>query len=270
MRLATICLSGLCLLAAVPASAQLDSREAISLQNQILELRHEMQQNGSPQSGEAPVAPPVAGEPPPVDPAASAGLTAQLLNRVATLEEQTRSLRGEVDQLTNQVQQQNAALSKQIGDLGFAAQEAHEQAHATPAPPPPPTRPAPRTPEQALQQGNAALARRDYAAAQSDAREVLAGPKSPRQTDAQFLLAQSMAGQRQYQQAATAYYDVYTRAPHSGRAPDALLGVAASLLALGDKTDACQALGKLQVEFPRPAPRVRAASANLRGRAGCR
>ena len=127
-----------------------------------------------------------------------------------------------------------------------------------------------RTAELALQQGNAALARRDYAGAQSAAREVLAGAKGPRQTDAQFLLAQSLAGQRQYQQAATAYYDVYSRAPRSSRAPDALLGVGASLLALGDKNDACQALQKLHVEFPAPPPRVRAASSTLRGRAGCR
>ncbi|WP_428375872.1 tetratricopeptide repeat protein [Lichenicoccus sp.] len=256
------------------AHAQLDSREAISLQDQILELRHEMRQMQS--GGGEGSAPPMAPSSTSVDQGAGSPLTSQLLDRVSTLEAQVRDLRGQLDQLNNQVQQQNAALSKQIGDMSFAVQQAHPEGGVPggnagdAGPPPPPARPERRTPELALQQGNAALAHRDYAGAQAAAREVLAGPKGPRQTDAQFLLAQSLAGQRQYQQAATAYYDVYTHAPHSGRAPDALLGVSASLLALGDKTDACQALQKLRAEFPSPQPRVSRASLALRGRGGCR
>lgn len=292
MRLATtglmtalFCVSML----ARPAYAQLESREAISLQNQILELRHQMQQGGG--GNGSGMAPPIGAAPTDVAPGsdaqaaagqAAAGLTPQLLDRVSTLEGQVRELRGQIDQLNNQVQQQNAALSKQIGDLGFAVQQGHaggggpvpDQPAAAPAARAASSQPAPRperrAPEKALQQGNAALARHDYAAAQAAAREVLAGPKGPRQVDGQFLLAQSFAGQRQYQQAATAYYDVYTRAPHSARAADGLLGVGASLLALGDKGDACQALQKLRVEFPSPAPRVRSAASAMRGRAGCR
>ena len=290
MRLATTGLMTVLLCASMlarPAHAQLESREAISLQNQILELRHQMQQGGG--GNGSGVAPPIGAGPADVAPGSdaqaaaqgAAGLTPQLLDRVSTLEGQVRELRGQIDQLDNQVQQQNAALSKQIGDLGFAAQQGHAGAGGA-APDPsaaapasrtaasqPAPRPERRTPETALQQGNAALARRDYAGAQASAREVLAGPKNPRQVDGQFLLAQSFAGQRQYQQAATAYYDVYTRAPHSARAADGLLGVGASLLALGDKGDACQALQKLRVEFPSPAPRVRNAASAMRGRAGC-
>ena len=126
-----------------------------------------------------------------------------------------------------------------------------------------------RTPEASLAAGNAALAHHDYPAAQAAAQAVLAGPRSPRQIDAQFLLGQSLAGQRQFQQAAVAYYDAYNRAPRSGRAPDALLGVSASLLALGDKPSACQALAKMHVEFPVAAPRVRSAYTVLRARGGC-
>ena len=257
-------------LLARPALAQVDSREAISLQNQILELRHEMQQNQGGGNAE-PVAPPL-GSNAAVDNPAAGGLTPQLLDRVSTLEGQVRELRGQVDQLNNQVQQQNAALSKQIGDVNFAVQQQGRPAGAGVGTAPPAASPAPprRTAELALQQGNAALARRDYAGAQGAAREVLAGARGPRQADAQFLLAQSLGGQRQYQQAATAYYDAYSRAPRSSRAPDALLGVSASLLALGDKNDACQALQKLHAEFPAPPPRVRSASTTLRGRAGCR
>ena len=286
MRLATTSWMAALLCASVlthPAHAQIDSREAISLQNQILELRHEMQRSQGGGSS-AVVAPPL-GAGPSGDAPVSSDLTPQLLDRVSTLEGQVRELRGQVDQLNNQVQQQNAALAKQIGDLSFANQQAHPAAGDTATPgnaaaataaQVPPVRgesakaAARRTPETALQQGNAALGRRDYTGAQAAAREVLAGPKSPRQADAQYLLAQSLAGQRQYQQAATAYYDVYTRAPTGGRAADSLLGVSASLLALGDKADACQALQKLHVEFPKPSSRVRSAASALRGRAACR
>ena len=259
-----------------PAMAQLSSREAISLQDQILELRHQMQQRGIDTT--APAAPPLA-SPVPADAApapngdvAGGSLTPQLLDRVSTLEEEVRSLRGQVDQLSNQVQQQNAALAKQVGDLSFAQQQARPGAAPAPATQetPTPQADARRTPERALQNGQAALTRRDYATAGADAREALAGGKAAHQIEARYLLAQSLAGQRQFQQAATAYYDAYSHAPHSGRAPDALLGVSASLLALHDRSDACQALQKLAAEFPHPAARVRAAASQQRARAGCR
>jgi TolA-binding protein len=281
MRLALLAPAALAaplLLAMSPASAQMDSREAISLQNQILELRHEVEQRQGGGGGVAPmpVAPPIGG-----GGGASGGagdpLAPQLLDRVQTLEQQVREMRGQLDQLTNQVQQQNATLSKQIADMNFAAQQGQGggAAPAVAAPAAAPAAPAPaaapaRTPESSLAQGNAALARRDYAAAQAAAQDVLSGPKGPRQVDAQFLLAQSLAGQKHYQQAAVAYYDAYNRAPRSGRAPDALLGVSASLLALGDKNSACQALNKLHSEFPSPLPRVKSAYTSLKGRAACR
>ncbi|MBV1832253.1 hypothetical protein HNW77_15590 [Komagataeibacter sp. AV436] len=205
-------------------------------------------------------------------------LTLQLLDRVNTLEEQTREMRGQIDQLTNQVQQQNAAMSKQIDDMNFAMQQ---HGHAAPAVPAPvtaaagvtPTAPAPttakRSPDDVLKAGNDALLQHDYATAQADAQQVLSGPKSARQIDAQYLLAQSLAGQKQYRQSALAYYDTYNRAPHGQRAPSALLGVAATLVALNDKASACQALDKLASEFPTPAPRIKAAEQVYRKRAKC-
>ena len=102
-----------------------------------------------------------------------------------------------------------------------------DTAAAPPAPPPGPS--GPRTPELALQEGNAALARRDYAAAEAAAREVLANRTSPRAYDAQFLLAQALAGEKQYPQAAVAYDDVYNRARTGSHAQDARLGLAVVL-----------------------------------------
>ncbi|GAB6967027.1 hypothetical protein JCM25156A_10640 [Komagataeibacter kakiaceti JCM 25156] len=215
----------------------------------------------------------------------SGNLTLQLLDRVNTLEQQTRDMRGEIDQLNNQVQQQNATLSKQIDDMNFAMQHGHGGASApassasaggsaapavaagkaaTPAAPV-----AKRSVDDTLKAGNDALLQHDYTTAQADAQQVLSGPKGPRQVDAQYLLAQSLAGQKQYRQSALAYYDAYNRAPHGAHAPTALLGVAATLLALNDRTSACQALDKLASEFPTPADRIKSAEQVYRKRAKC-
>ncbi|WP_246376751.1 tetratricopeptide repeat protein [Gluconacetobacter aggeris] len=270
---------------------QMTSREGIALQNQIMDLRQQLSQmqsaapwsqgqgNGQGNGILPPPAPEAGGN---GGPPAGGDLTAQLLDRVMTLEQQVRDMRGQLDQLTNQVQQQNATLAKQIDDMNFAMQNGGHPAprpaagpDATPAEAGPAAAgageaPAAKsTPETVLRDGNAALMHGDYAAAQAAAKQVLAGPRGPLQIDAQFLLAQSLAGQKQYRQSAVAYYDTYNRSPRSGRAPDALLGVTASLLALGDKNSACQALAKLKSEFPSPAPRVKTAEAAYRTRAGC-
>ncbi|OAG71576.1 hypothetical protein Amal_04084 [Acetobacter malorum] len=117
--------------------------------------------------------------------------------------------------------------------------------------------------------GKAALQKRDYATAHENAEEALKNAKGSFKVDAQFLLAQSLAGEKQYRQSAVAYYDAYRQSPKSTRAPDALLGVSASLLALGDKKAACQALGKLKTEFPSPTQRVSHAAEIYSGRGGC-
>jgi TolA-binding protein len=302
-------------LAAAPARAQIESREGIALRDQIDELRHELQilqgqiangRGGSLLGSAAPAPPPYSG-------AGGNDVTARLLVRVDQLDDQVRQLRGRIDELQNQLQQQTADLGKRIDDLTFlvenpkaaaAAAAASRQtaaAGATSAPPSPTgtappstgvlgtipaapptavppgagppgtTRPPPRTPELAMQDGNAALARRDYATAETDAREILNGNRtSPRAYDAMFLLAQAQSGQRQYSQAALSYDDAYNRSRKGPHAPDALLGLANALVGLNDRPSACQALTKLHTEFPTLRPDLRDQVAFTYGRAGCR
>jgi TolA-binding protein len=123
----------------------------------------------------------------------------------------------------------------------------------------------------AIQEGNAALARRDYPAAEAAARAVLTGNRtSPRAYDAQFLLAQALVGQRQFSQAAIAYDDTYNRSRKGAHAPDALLGLANSLIAINEKKAACDTLGKLRAEYPTPRPDIHEAAAAAAQRAGCK
>ena len=107
-----------------------------------------------------------------------------------------------------------------------------------------------RTPEMALQEGNAALARRDYPAAERAAREVMSNRASPRAYDGQFLLAKALEGQKQFPQSAIAFDDTYNRS-HKGRhAQDALLGLAGALTAINERRAACDTLSRLRLEFP--------------------
>jgi TolA-binding protein len=160
--------------------------------------------------------------------------------------------------------QQGAGLSPPPGALG-----------STRAPPgqpqQPPGAPVRRTPELAMQEGNLALGRHDYPAAEGAAHEVLNNYRtSPRAYDAQFLLAQALAGERQYSQAAIAYDDTYNRNRKGSRASEALVGLANALTAINEKRAACDTLAKLHAEFPQQRPEVREAAASVQQRAGCR
>ncbi|MBS1083186.1 tetratricopeptide repeat protein [Gluconobacter kondonii] len=260
-----------------PDSGEISSREAIALQNQIASLRQQLSQvqnGGGLSAPSATAAAPVS--------AGDGNLTAQLLERVSALEEQNRQMRGELDQLSNSVRDNQANVSKQISDMQFASQNGGGGV-STPAPAKTPaaaedkasaTTPEaaeqPKTALDALKVGNASLRSGNYTDAESNARFAVKTAHSlSGKVDAQFLLAQSLAGQKQYRQSAVAYYDAYTKAPKSQKAQDSLLGVAASMLALGDKNSACQALDKLKSEFPTPAPRVKSAETTFRSRAAC-
>ncbi len=275
MRLAPAAITLAVGLAAAPAWSQLDSREAIALQNQILELRRDLQglqaQRGAPAL------------PLPVRRGGDGGgseIAAQLLDRVAQLEDDVRRLRGQLDEQANASRRQMDDLSKQVADLNFRLQNSGlsggpgpraSNPDALAAPPAGGPVPSGRRPaELAMQEGNAALARRDYGVAEAAAREVLSGGRGgPRAGDAQFLLAQALMGKRDYPGAAVAYDDAYNRSRTGSRAPDALLGLANALAALNDRANACAALDKLRTEFPAPRPNVRDAAAAARGRSGC-
>ncbi|MBS1049396.1 tol-pal system YbgF family protein [Gluconobacter japonicus] len=269
----------------LPALAQdasdgggISSREAIALQDEIASLRQQLSQiqNSGPLPAPSSSAPRGSS-----GNSADGNMVAQLLERVSALEEQNRQMRGELDQLTNAQKETQANLSKQISDMQFASQNGGGGAPAAAASAAPSAKAAesdapsagdaaPKTALEALKLGNAALKAGKYDDAETNARFAIKTAKSASgKMDSQFLLAQSLAGQKQYRESAVAYYDAYNKAPKSPKAQDSLLGVAASLLAMGDKNSACQALDKLKDEFPTPTPRVKSAAATFRGRAAC-
>jgi TolA-binding protein len=291
-------LTGAALLCCVPAYAQVETREGIYLQNQILELKQQFQQMNQIQGQPAVPAPVPEGEPgaAPVPQQGSGNDTvAQLLVRVTELEEQVRTLQGKINELSNQQQHDRDDLNKKIDDLAFktghgatgapadgapAADAAappvsgigpdRQAPGADPAPPPPPvTKPPPhRTAEQSLKAGNAALARRDYAAATASANEVLAGPASPQAWEARYLLARAELGQHEFKESAANFARIYKAFPKSVRGGEALLGVADALIAMDKLPPACNAIAQVTATFPHEAT-LKARAAADRKRAKC-
>jgi TolA-binding protein len=259
----------LLLLATPGARAQVDSREGIALQNQILQLRQEIEQlrrGGG-------IAPPARA------PAGGAGeVVGALLGRVDTLEEEVRRLRGRADVLENQNRRLREELEKLQGDIDFRLGQGAARPPAAGAPParpgaPPQTStgaPPPRTPERALQEGQAALSRRDFPAAEAAAREVIGSRAAPQQVAAQLLLADALAGRRDHGNAAIAYNEAFVRARTGPRAPEALIGLANSFQALGNRREACDTLNDLRSQFPNLSGPQLSRANEARQRAQCR
>jgi TolA-binding protein len=157
-------LFGLLLLALPgPARAQVETREGIALQNQILQLRQELDalRRAAPGGG---MAPPQAGSSllgggaaAPARPAAQGDIVQTLLERVQRLEDDLRSVRGRAEQAEFNERQLRERVEKLQGDLDFRLQQMEGQrqgaapAQPAPLPRPPrrPSRPRPRPPARA-------------------------------------------------------------------------------------------------------------------------
>ncbi|MGK7866044.1 tetratricopeptide repeat protein [Falsiroseomonas sp. E2-1-a20] len=279
------------------AHAQMETREGIALQNQILQLRQEVE---ILRRGGANTLPPpspggssLGGRPPAAGAAPQGELVGALLDRVARLEEDLRILRGRSEEAEFRQRSLQERLEKLEGDIDFRLRqiEGQRQGSAAPAGPataaapaappaaarpatPPAATPAPaavaRPPQRALAEGQAALDRRNFTAAEAAAREVLASRETARHGDAQILLGGALAGRRDFAGAAVAYDDAFRRAPRGSRAPEAMLGVANALIGLNNNRDACAQLADLRGRFPDLRGPVAERVADARRRAQCR
>lgn len=272
------------------ARAQVETREGIYLQNQLLQLRQELEQmraRGGSSLGAAPAPSPRGG-------GGGSELVGQLLDRVTTMEDEVRRMRGRLDETENATRRLAEDTRKLNEDMEYRFQRLEGGGGAAPAParpaapgpgltPParggadaapagaPPAAAAPRPPQRALADGQAALGRRDYAAAEAAAREVIANrAAASSQANAQLLLGDALIGKRDFGNAAIAYNESYTRGRATPRGPEALVGLANAFQQLGHRREACDTLADLRSNHPTiPAPLQERANA-VRTRAQCR
>ncbi len=284
--------------APLPAMAQITSQEGIALRNQILRLRQEVDalrarvdnSGGSYLGG---------GRAATAAPATSAGtsdVVVHLLDRMNTIDDEIRTLRGQIDEMQNDQGQKIADLEQKLGDLKFEVEHPGATPPASPAGPAPAGREAgPRVPERLpqhlparpaespaegpsgaraagnpLQAAYAALDRHDYPTAAREAHAVLARRAAPGAYDAQFVFAEALAGQHEWSRAAIAYDDAYNRSKRGAHAPAALLGLAQSLAAINERRASCETLAKLHAQFPREGAALRSQAVAVAHRAGCR
>jgi TolA-binding protein len=294
--LKTLYAAGVAVAILLPAAARaqmITSREGIALENQILELKHQIQtmQQGGGNGGS------VLGAPAPErsGQAPSSDLVASLLDRVHTLNGEVQDLRGRVDTLEHEVATQHDEIKQEIGNLKFQLDQGGKPGFQAPAnapqgaPPLPsagkphtlgtlpressrhaPEKAAPAHAEASLGAARAALSHHDYKAAEADAHAVIAKQgKRAGKGEASLILAQSLFHQGRHQEAAIAFDDAYNADRAGPHAPDALLGLANSLTAIHQNQEACDTLDSLTSQFSSPSPALKTRIEAARRRAAC-
>ncbi len=158
----------------------------------------------------------------------------------------------------------NAVLREQVASLQKAAKD------LTPAPPPPVAAATPSDPAAAFAAAKTAFDAGDKASAESGFRDYVdrygEGPGGP---EARFWLAKTLMARRAWPDAATAEIGAIRGWPRTRWAPEAVLDLSKSLVAMGKTEDACQTLDELTKRYPKAAPTVLKGAVAVRAKAQC-
>ncbi len=157
----------------------------------------------------------------------------------------------------------NAALAGQVAVLEKAVKD------LTPPPAPPAPVPPP-DPAGAFAAAKARLDAGDTAGAEAAFRDYIDhfgdGPDGP---EARYFLARTLIARQAWPDAATAEIGAIRGWPHTRWAPEAVLGLSRSLVAMGKSADACQTLSELTRRYPGATALVRKSAAAIRAQAQC-
>lgn len=129
--------------------------------------------------------------------------------------------------------------------------------------------PQAETPESVYERWYEALLRRQFPEAEAGFRDFLTKyPEHSLAGSAQFQLGETFYAQGDFEGAARNFLQGYKNYPKSRRAPDSLLKLGMSLKKMGQKEQACAALGSVGTEFPRAVEVKKRATAEF-NRSGC-
>lgn len=224
------------------------------------------------------------GKPVVVQPAETDSQLATLSNKVEDLEGALQRMNSQIDSLTHDIdvarRQANDANS-QLRDANDRLAKAEKQiadlaAGATPPPPPPPqdAGPAPAAAggsatqtfakaKQLLLDGQypaASAAFQDYVDRYGDT------PKAP---EARYWLGETKFVQEAYAEAASAYIGAIRGWPQTAWAPDAVVKLSQSLIAMKKPADACRTLEEFDKRYPKASAAVKARATTARAKAKC-
>lgn len=217
---------------------------------------------------------------------------AQAEERIHQIEQELRSLTGQLERLIFTSNQLAQRVEKLVGDVDFRLKDVEREVGSLrqgPAVVAPPTS-APATPRQAVQppaveEGGlpagtamqrydhafALVRKQDFAAAERAFREFLVKYPNDKLTgNAQYWLGQTHFVRKQYEPAAKAFLEGYAKHPESAKAPESLLRLGLSLHALGQNREACAAWSEVGRKFPNAEARIKEDAVREIKEANCR
>jgi tol-pal system protein YbgF len=256
-----------------PAEDPLDSRDARRVERMekvVRELRAIVFQSQK------------TGKPVVVQPADTDARMAEMANKLGDLEQTLRSLNSSLDGVTrdlDSLRRENAALKSQIEGMNERLAALEQKVAADGGAPPQAALGGNPPPAAAASPGDAgkdfAAARQlmlagDYDGAEAAfAQYVEAYPDSARTAEANYWWGKTLSVRGAHAGAAQAYIGAIRGWPQTSWAPDAVVELSRSLIALKKPTDACTALGEFARRYPKAAPNVAARAAAARTQAKC-
>jgi len=220
------------------------------------------------------------GAPVVVQPADTDARMADLSNRVGDLEQSLTRLNGSLEAATHEAdvaKRENTALVAQVKALTerLAAAEQKLAEAATAAPPAPAVEPAPAADAKAASADAFAKARQlmlggDYDAAEAAFSDYVASyPDDAKTPEARYWWGKTLSVRGAHANAASAYIGAIRGWPKTAWAPDAVVELSRSLIALKKPADACQTLAELGRRYPKATPSVMSRAAAARTQAKC-
>lgn len=216
------------------------------------------------------------GKPVVVQPADTDARMAEMTEKLGDFEQTLRGLNGSLEAVTRDLDKatrENAALKTQVQALTDRLSSAEQKLAATePAPiAEAGSAPAPAgDPAKDFTQARQLMLAGDYDAAESAfAGYVEVYPDAPRTAEARYWWGKTLTVRGAHANAAQAYIGAIRGWPQTGWAPDAVVELARSLVALKKPTDACQTLAEFARRYPKAPAAVASRAAATRSQAKC-
>jgi tol-pal system protein YbgF len=215
------------------------------------------------------------GKPVVIQPAETDYLMQELNRRVSDLERSLRQLNGQIEFVTNELNQSRrnsedlAAQNKALQDRLTAL----EQQFGPPALPEPGAASAPPAgpgANEAFAQARQMMLSGDYDGAERDWQDFVARFADHAKTpEARYWLGKTLAVRGAHNEAAASYIQAIRGWPQTNWAPDAVVELSRELSALKKSAEACQMLGELDRRYPKAAAPVKSRAAAVRTQAKC-
>jgi len=219
------------------------------------------------------------GKPVVVQPADTDARMAEMADKLGDLEQTLRGVNGSLEGANrdaDQAKRENAALKAQVQALTDRLAALEGKVASVAAPPPadtlggqaPPA--AAGDPAKDFAQARQLMLAGDYDAAENAfAGYVETYPDAPKSAEARYWLGKTLSVRGAHANAAQAYIGAIRGWPQTSWAPDAVVELARSLVALKKPTDACQTLAEFARRYPKAPANIASRAAATRTQAKC-